>query len=169
MFGADNYWLVSEALLILTFISFLVVFVLTPSRRKVLEEGKDLPGWVPIVLMLMIATAVGVGIFALLMVKENIIILISDSIVIVALVLTIIDHRLVKRAVNKMVASHVAHELPITEQAHADHQHLHAQGHLYAEGIPMMTVECPTCKGHIEIPEGSHTLTCPYCGLHGSL
>lgn len=60
-------------------------------------------------------------------------------------------------------------------------QAVHAQAHQAVPQAPgqehlpaashdkMMTVECPSCGGHIHIPEGSHEITCPYCGLSGTL
>ena len=32
-----------------------------------------------------------------------------------------------------------------------------------------MTVECPQCHAHIQIQVGSNVITCPYCGLSGTM
>ena len=52
-----------------------------------------------------------------------------------------------------------AHSLPPEHHEHAHHPHQHA----------MITVECPQCGNHLHIPEGSHTITCPHCGLSGTI
>jgi len=184
MLGMDNYWLVSEALLILTFIVFVITYMLIPGRKKVLEEGKALPGWAPAALITMILFAAGVGIVGFLSVEKNAIILISVVLVILAIVVTLIDYMRTKIARDSAVAAmatgtyqhqaghapyhphlvqqvptHQPHTAPVLEAVHVQEM----------PGQAMMTVECPNCNGHIEIPEGSHTIVCPYCGLSGTM
>ncbi len=198
MFGMDNYWLVSEALLALTFIVFLITFMLIPNRKKVMEEGKELPGWAPAVLITLIFFAVGVGIVAFLTVEKMLAVILSDIFVIFSILITLIDYYMTKRARDNAIADmasgryhpHAHQAMPgqqLPHHAQTQQLHGHHQAHLPSAQNPhtapaieavhiketsqpaMMTVECPNCQGHIEIPEGSHTIICPYCGLSGTM
>jgi len=62
-----------------------------------------------------------------------------------------------------------AHQGLHPHQPTAQHAHTHQHPAHPQPQHEMMTVECPQCAKHIEIPVGSHTITCPYCGLSGSM
>jgi hypothetical protein len=172
--------------------------MLIPNRKKVLEEGKDLPGWAPAVLITLIFFAIGVGIMAYLTVEKMLLVVISDVLVILSILITLIDYYRTKKARDNAIldmasgyhphAHHPVHNQHLPQGANVQHLHMHQQPqslpsaqhphmapaleavHIKETTQPaMMTVECPNCQGHIEIPEGSHTITCPYCGLSGTM
>jgi hypothetical protein len=182
----DTYWLVSEILLVVTFIAFLFTQVLMPGRKKVETGGQRVPIWIGFVLVLMLLFTIGVGIAAFIHVDKFEVILISAGVLAMALVLSLIEFFRIKGIADKMAAGGgIHHAVEVTQEgmAHHGHQHFHHPYHNHkhmetpahhpqqapAGQGPMMTVECPQCGSHINLPEGSHQITCPYCGLSGTL
>jgi ribosomal protein S27E len=186
MLGMDTYWLVSEILLVVTFIAFLFTQVLMPSKKKVESGVKVVPSWIGFALVLMLFFTVGVGITAILLVEKNLVILISAAVLALALVLSLIEFFRIKGIADKMAAGGGIHHAAEVSQErlvphgqqhfhhpYHNHQHMetptHQPGQAPAGHGPVMTVECPQCGSHINLPEGSHQITCPYCGLSGTL
>jgi LSD1 subclass zinc finger protein len=182
MFGMDSYWLVSEALLVITFIVYIVTQVLMPSKKEIEGGVTQVPIWVPVALGFMVLGTASVIGFAFLYVEKNLVVMISAGVLLLALLLGFADYILTKRKAEKYVMTEgdlhhaldisnegIAHHPQQTPQYH-DHQ-LAAPQHeqLPAAGAGMMTVECPQCGNHLQLPEGSHQITCPHCGLSGTM
>jgi hypothetical protein len=185
MLGVDTYWLVSEVLLIVTFLAFLITQVLMPGRKKIESGVKKIPEWIGFALIIMLIFTIAVGIVAFLVVEKYHVILISGGVLGLALVIALIDFYRIKSYISRLSKDGVHHAVEVTPEGltHHDHAHFHHPYHNHqhmatptnqpqqpkpAPG-PMMTVECPQCGSHIKLPEGSHQITCPYCGLSGTL
>jgi predicted neutral ceramidase superfamily lipid hydrolase len=185
MLGMDTYWLVSELLLLVTFFAFLFTLVMMPSKKKVESGVKLVPSWIGIVLFSMLIVTLGAGLMSLLLVDNFFVILLSAVVLAVALILSIVEFFRVKAVADRMTAGGIHHAVEVSQEGltHHEQEHFHHQYHNHqhmetpahhpeqapaAKG-PMMTVECPQCGSHIHIPEGSHHITCPYCGLSGTL
>lgn len=186
MFGMDTYWLVSEILLVITFLAFLFTQVLMPNKSQVETGVKAVPGWVGPVLVLMLLFTIGVGAIAFLVVEKYLVIMISGAVLALALVISLVDFFRIKGIADTIAAGGgVHHAVEVSEEglAHHGHPHFHHPYHNHqhiqtpahqpaqapASQGPMMTVECPQCGGHIQLPEGSNQITCPYCGLSGTM
>ncbi|MBN1390569.1 MAG: hypothetical protein JXA22_08010 [Candidatus Thermoplasmatota archaeon] len=181
MFGVEPYWILSEALLLITFILLIVTYILLPGKEDVQAGVGRIPGWIPALHAIMFIMALAIIIISVLLVEKNLIIIITGIILLIALVLAFIDYIRVRNMVGNYSAVegvqyatvtmeepsiHIPpHQVPNVTPHHDPHQRPTGQG----TGSRMMTVECPQCQGHIELPEGSHHITCPYCGLSGSL
>jgi len=176
----EPYWILSEALLLITFLMLIVTYVLLPGKKDVKAGVKKVPGWIPALHGVMFVLSGAIIIISLRLVENNLIIMVTGGILMVAIVLAFIDYFLTKGLINKVQAeAEVHHAVELTDHTpdHAMHQHAahpqHPAAHqaLHAPGAHarMMTVECPQCGGHINLPEGSHQITCPYCGLSGTL
>ena len=183
----DTYWLVSEVLLVVTFLAFLLTQVLMPNKKKVETGVKNVPVWVGYALILMLFFTIIVGVIAFLVVEKYLVILISAGVLGAALVLSFIDFLRIKGIADRIAASagNIHHAVEVSQEGLAPHgqQHFHHPYHNHqhidspithheqapaAQG-PMMTVECPQCGAHLNLPEGSHQITCPSCGLSGTI
>jgi len=109
MLGMDTYWLVSEILLIVTFLAFLLTQVLMPSRKKVESGVKKIPGWIGFALIIMLIFTLVVGVIAILVVEKYHVILISGGVLALALIIAMIDFFRTKSLADKMAASGIHH------------------------------------------------------------
>ncbi|MFO8050846.1 MAG: zinc ribbon domain-containing protein [Thermoplasmatota archaeon] len=164
----DAYWIISQILNLLVFAVFFVTLFLIPSRDKVRkgEAGSNLfSGTIPVLIVIMYISLLIIPIMALLLVEKFIMVIATDGLLLIAVLLLTIDfvrtRKLYKEISdsNQVVQAAVA-GYPAHEQV-AQHQQAAPSG--------TMTVECPNCGGHIEIPQNSHQITCPYCGLSGTM
>ncbi|MGA1793078.1 MAG: hypothetical protein ACMUHM_03935 [Thermoplasmatota archaeon] len=181
----EPYWILSEALLLITFLLLMVTYILLPSRKDVKAGVKKVPGWIPALHFLMFVLSGAIIVISLALVKNNLIIILTGAILMVAIILAFIDYFITKGLINKVQGEgDVHHAVELTDHTpeHSTHHEHHVQdyhphGHTAIQHAPpasgaqgkMVMVECPQCGGHINLPEGSHQITCPYCGLSGTL
>jgi ribosomal protein S27E len=94
-----------------------------------------------------------------------------DILSIVAVLFALFIYFSARKAYKDLHEMHPVEEVGVVQaQAHEHHhQEVHHEHHHPAQQQNMMTVECPQCGNHIQLPEGSHQITCPYCGLSGTL
>ena len=183
----DAYWIVSQALNLMVFGVFFITMFLIPSKDKVRsgEAGQRLGSpTIPLLIVLILLFAIGIPIFAVAMVEDFLIVLGTDCLLLVGVALVTADYFSTRKLYKEITAGghvqveqvHIAVTLPPGLPPHHQQagtqnpqaQHLPSAQHDVPQGA-MMTVECPNCSGHIQIPEGSSEITCPYCGLSGSM
>lgn len=168
----DAYWVISQVLNLLVFLVFFVTLFLIPSREKVRtgQAGPSLESrTIPVLIILMFISILVIPIIALVLVDQFALVLVTDGLLLIAVVLLTIDFARTRQlyrevgaspeVVQAAVAGYPGQEQPVQQEQ---------QNEPSAQG-GTMTVECPNCGGHLEIPEGSHQITCPYCGLSGTM
>ncbi len=171
----------------------IIVSLLIPSNKKIRsgEAGTEMGAtWIPVTMIFLIIVAVA-------MIPVTISILDGDDLpyglgldilaVLVVVMATYIYfsakktfkellHPVEEVAVvhaETVEGHHVVHPHHPVHSPTPSHPH-HNQGphHDHSHGIEQpntVTVECPQCGNHIQLAEGSHQITCPYCGLAGTL
>ena len=182
MLGMDPYWILSEALLLITFILLIVTYILLPSRKDVRAGVKKVPGWIPGVHVIMFVLSGAIIGVSLTLVEKYLIIMSTGIILMIAILLAFIDYFITRAQMGRTSAEDgvIHHAVELTDHTpdhtpHQTHPVHHAPHHPQSHSQearrsgPMMTLECPQCGGHIQMPEGSHHITCPYCGLSGTL
>ncbi|MBN1539035.1 MAG: hypothetical protein JW939_02740 [Candidatus Thermoplasmatota archaeon] len=182
MAGLDPYWLLSEVLLLITFVLLMITYILLPGKKDILAGVTRIPGWVPAAHVAMFSMAMAIIIISIFLVENNLIILITGILLIVALVLAFIDYFITRAKIGKNAAAGTVHQaIEHADEEMIDAPHYmdparihHHDPHLAPAPPPgattqMITVECPQCGGHIELPVGSHQITCPYCGMSGTM
>lgn len=165
----DAWWIASELMMVAAFVIFIVAMFMIPSKDKVRsgEAGSGPSRAVPYLIAGTFFLLLLMGIFAFFMVRDYWVVLVTDGILIVCAGMVSIDYYTTRKLFNSV--GHEVHRH--VEVAHAQvlpHQQ-YPQGHPHPNQPGTMTVECPQCGGHITIPEGSHQITCPYCGLSGTI
>ncbi|MFW3145199.1 MAG: hypothetical protein ACMUIE_00120 [Thermoplasmatota archaeon] len=165
----DTWWIASELMMVAALVIFLVAMFMIPSKDKVRsrEAGTGPSRAVPYLIIGTFFFLVLMGIFAFLMVKDYWVVLVTDAILIVSAGMVSIDYYTTRRLFRSM--GHEIHHNVEVAHGHVHPQHNHHHGHIYPHQAGTMTVECPQCGGHITIPEGSHQITCPYCGISGTI
>ncbi len=175
----DLFVLLYEVMAGAIFLLLLVLLVLVPSKKRVREgrAGSTMRSpLVPILIISSLTISVLMLPLAVLLVKDALILVVSSLFIVPASVITYWDYRTTRRLFEEVRSgtpvgpsasnAHEADELPLdvaptiaspppatSAASRADH----------------MTVECPRCKGRIEVHPRQATLTCPYCGLTGSI
>ncbi|MCU0798126.1 MAG: TFIIB-type zinc ribbon-containing protein [Candidatus Thermoplasmatota archaeon] len=175
----DLFVILYEVMAMSIFLLLLVLFVLIPSRKRVREgrAGSTMRSpLVPILLFSSLTISVLTVPLAVLLVKDALILALTSLFIIPASVLAFWDYNATRRLFEEVKAGttvgpsasqvHEVDELPM------DTATITAQNPPTPSGASRadhMTVECPRCKGRIEVHPRQATLTCPYCGLTGSL
>ncbi len=152
---ADVISLLIEIAFAVSLLGFITIVVLVPTK-KVVESGQagkrmESPV-VPAVLILGGAAALSMFPLSLLSKSNTFRIagIVSSVILLVAYVSIYLEHRSMKRYMSQALAPL---ETVHTVTANAD----------------QMTVECPRCGKHLTVQHGANMITCPHCGLSGSL
>jgi hypothetical protein len=152
---ADVISLLIEIAFAVSLLGFITIVILVPTK-KVVESGKagkrmESP-FVPAVLL--VGGAAAFSMFPLSLLSGSNIFriagIVSSVILIVAYVAIYMEHRAMKKYITHV---HTPLETVDAVPAHAD----------------QMTVECPRCGKHLTIQQGANMITCPHCGLSGSL
>lgn len=178
----DLFVLLYEVMAVAIFLLLVVLMVLIPSGKRVREGRAGSTMRSPLVPVLIITTLI----ISVLMVPLAIL-LVTDAddgwllgatsaFIIPASVMSLWDYRRTKRLFDQVKAgnltdpaasqTHEVDELPLEVASTTSlHQHIPSA----PSPADHMTVECPRCKGRIEVHPRQATLTCPYCGLTGSL
>jgi len=175
----DLFVLLYEAMAGAIFLLLLVLMVLIPSRKRVLEgrAGNTMSSpLVPIMMIIALLVSTLMIPVAIVLVEKALILVLTSLFVLPASVATMWDYWRTKKLFEEVRAggrpgavpsgAHEADELPLEVVSHTppDHTVLEAT---YRSGH--MAVECPRCRGRIQVQPHQTTLTCPYCGLSGTL
>ena len=176
----DPFYLFVESIFLLCLLVFITLFFI-PTKKKIYagEVGKLDSQLVPI--------AIGLsGILLVLFIIFVFLVDFSESIMRIIFILfwvvfllpatgfTLLSYLKAKSWTREYhekhgvpIKGHVTHpDQPVGQPVHP--QYTHTQGHSQQPG-ETMTVECPGCGSHLEISVGADTITCPYCGLSGTL
>jgi len=176
-------------------LALFTLLVLIPSRKRVLagEAGRSMKSaLVPV--LLIVESIIGVAVLVLSLLSElQVRAFISGLFLIIAVAFIWFEffkvRSLMRERPPELVTAEVAtiaqpsqHQLPVgsnnpnpgqvapgPEQGVLPRSQQASLPQAPAAVADTMKVECPGCGGHIEIPLGSHQITCPYCGLSGTL
>jgi len=169
----------------LSFAGFITIMILIPKKSEI-DEGKAGYKMASPLVPTIIASGILVAGFELIISlfarSDDVMYLgiITSILLVLAYGAIFLEFRSVKRhmAMAHPHPEHV-HTVPHLEHAHAvhpHHEHIHevhpTNEHPQMEAAPdpnMMTVECPRCRKHLTIMKGAQEITCPHCGLTGSL
>jgi hypothetical protein len=173
----DLFVILYEAMAGALFLLLLVLLVLVPSRKRVTEgrAGRTMRSpLVPALIIISFSISVLMVPLAILLARDALILIITSVLIIPASALTYWDYIGTKRLFDRMTAGSggqgpdpvSAEELPL-EDVHEKP----TDGRRFGGGptAELLTVECPRCKGRIEVHPRQNSLTCPYCGLSGSI
>ncbi len=178
----DLFVLLYEVMAAVIFLLLVVLMVLIPSGKRVREgrAGSTMRSpLVPVLIITAIIISVMMVPLAILFLKKSDdgwLLGATSAFILPASVLSYWDYRRTKRLFNEVKGgnrtglavsqTHEADELPLeVASLPSPHQPV-PTAHSNADHL---TVECPRCKGRIEVHPRQATLTCPYCGLSGSL
>lgn len=166
----------------------IIVSLLIPSSRKIREgeAGTSMgTAWILVILVVMVLVSLMVLPLTFIFLEGNNLYfgLGLDVIAMIVVILAIREFFAARSAYKDIEMVEVVHTVPAEHHPHAHHSHgqqpaqypahyqapeHHVQQHAPAQ-VNTVTVECPSCSNHIQIAEGSHTITCPYCGLSGTI
>lgn len=178
----DLFVLLYEVMAAVIFLLLVVLMVLIPSGKRVREGRAGSTMRSPLVPVLIITAMI----ISVLMVPLAILLVnnsdkawllgATSAFIIPASVMSYWDYRRTRRLFDEFKGgdqpgpaasqTHEADELPLeVTSITSPHQQI-PSAHSTADHL---TVECPRCRGRIEVHPRQATLTCPYCGLSGSL
>ena len=187
-----SFFYLNEPLSLIIIITLLIIMVLIPTKKKVLE-GKA--GWtmtskaVPIVLGSSFILLIIIFFLSIFLVEDDVekwVLILTCGFSIPAVIATGILYFSMKKFIEGQhqaamtgAEAHIkvhegAHTVHAVEVAEVGHGQEHAEEHVAgsmggAAGAGSITVECPGCGGRLEVHEGASSITCPHCGLTGSL
>lgn len=177
----DPFYLAVESIFLLCLLVFLTLFFI-PSKKKVYagEVGRLESPAIPIILGLSSLLLVIFIVFVFLVdftesIMQVIFILFWVLFLLPATLFTLMSYLRAKRWVkdfNENAPHYPPHQPQPGEAPPPPHPGVQSQSHQQPAGHQpqdTMTVECPGCGSHIRIPAGSHHITCPHCGLSGTL
>jgi ribosomal protein S27E len=179
MASVETIFIINFLLNIAIAVSGIIVSMLIPSTKKIKagEAGSSLgASWIPIVLVIMIIVAIAVFPLSFLSLEgRNLYFaLVLDIIAIGVTGLAFREFISARKAYKELGEGEVVEEVGVvastpSPQAYQQQPVQVPKQHPYQTQVQMMTVECPQCGNHIQLAEGSHTITCPYCGLSGTI
>ncbi|MDG6224154.1 MAG: hypothetical protein QCI82_01425 [Candidatus Thermoplasmatota archaeon] len=158
----DILSLTVELAFVASLIGFLILTIMIPSR-KAIEEGrggrKIGSAIVPILMVFGSITALSTIPMSILTSDSWVRIagLVTGPLLVISYLLIFVEYRRRKRQLSTIeepvVAEVISPQNPVPDST----------------AVPGMTVECPRCRGHLVIRPGSTSITCPHCGMSGSL
>jgi hypothetical protein len=188
MASVETLFIINFVLNIAIAVSGIIVAMLIPSTKKIRsgEAGTSLgASWIPIVLVIMVIVSIAVFPLSFFSLEGRSLYfaLVLDLIAIGVAGLALREFFSARKAYNE-IGEHLEEEVGVVastpQQVHhqprvqVPQQHPYSQHQEHQQAHephqhPMITVECPQCGNHLHIPEGSHTITCPHCGLSGTI
>lgn len=154
----DTVSILVEIAFVVSFAGFFLLLVLIPSKKAIASgnaRGKMGSPIVPILILLSIVLALAM--IPLAFFADTV----GSLVGFVTAPLLLIAHF--------GIAREYAGARRSMSPPHLEVEEVHAVHATQASHPQMMTVECPGCQGHLSIPNGSHQIVCPHCGLTGSL
>jgi hypothetical protein len=190
MAAVDTVFIVNFLLNIAIAVTGIIIAMLIPSSRKIRDgEAGTQMGSNRILFVLVLMVIISISVFPISLVfleGRNLYFgLALDLIAILVTILAVREFFSARKAyreldyveeVGTVAISHPQHHPHTAQHAvhHAEelHPEVHPHGHTaqsHSHHGSHITVECPQCGRHIQIAEGSHAITCPYCGLSGTI